>query len=656
MNKRTRTKQHRWPLIVCGLLFCSGIAAAVSLPPTEHFSKFDEIFSVRISPGGEYLAFMTKVEGRNRVIVYDREKKDAVNQIFFTGSNEEVGEYYWSSNERLVVGIQRFIPSMREQPFVGGELFAVNVNGRKERRIFTFRLPPGKRKSRSPNNGVGFGGWAMMLDPLPDEPNYVLIRTISFSGARSGVYKLHTFNSSMRRIAQLPSGAGEVLLDDEDQVRYAWGMTEYYEQFLAYKAPDSLEWVELLKMPYPGGMLEPVAFTDDGKAILALDNRNGGTKAVVKASLDLKRVEMIYRDPVADVLDIKIDKDGNAYAFVSGIGKPELHYLDPNHERAEVTQSLRATFPDSRVEIVNATSNGSLQVIHVSSDRNPGFYYLFDKKAGGLIPFSGMRPWINQDLSGSVAPIEFKARDGLHITGLLTIPPGQTGEALPLVVNPHGGPHGPFDAWGYDKQSQFLASRGYAVLQVNFRGSGGFGADFEAAGFREWGRKIQHDVIDATRYVIKNFPIDPERVAIMGASFGGYSALQASIIEPDLYKAAIGVVGVYDFNLMYSAGDIRGRFSGRRYLEKALGKDKNEFAEFSPIQRVAELKAPVLLIQGEEDDRAPVVHANKLAAELKRRGHPHEYVVIANEGHGFYKPENRVRHLELMERFLDKYL
>jgi len=213
MNRRSRNEQHRWPLIVCGLLFFSGVASAASLPPIEHFSKFDEIFSVRISPGGEYLAFMTKVNGRNRVIVYDRAKKDAVNQIFFTGSDEEVGEYYWSSNERLVVGIQRFIPSMREQPFAGGELFAVNVNGRKERRIFTFRLPPGKRKSRSPNNGVGFGGWARMLDPLPDEPNYILIRTISFSGARSGVYKLHTFNSSMRRVAQLPSGAGDVLLE-----------------------------------------------------------------------------------------------------------------------------------------------------------------------------------------------------------------------------------------------------------------------------------------------------------------------------------------------------------------------------------------------------------------------------------------------------------
>ena len=222
MNKGLRIERHRWPWIVYGLLLFAGMASASSQPPIEHFSKFDEIFSVRISPGGEYLAFMTKGDGRNRVIVYDRAKKDAVNQIFFTGSNEEVGEYYWSSKDRLVVGIQRFIPSMREQPFAGGELFAVNVDGKKDKRIFTFRLPPGKRKSRSPNNGLGFGGWAMMLDPLPDEPNYVLIRTISFSGARSGVYKLHTFNSSMRRVAQLPSGAGEVLLDDEDQARYAW--------------------------------------------------------------------------------------------------------------------------------------------------------------------------------------------------------------------------------------------------------------------------------------------------------------------------------------------------------------------------------------------------------------------------------------------------
>ena len=306
MNTQPKVRLQRH-LFAFGLLLFGALGAASSIPPIEHFSKFDEIFSVRISPGGEYLAFMTKVDGRNRVIIYDRAKKDAINQIFFTGSNEEVGEYYWSSKDRLVVGIQRFIPSMREQPFAGGELFAVNVDGKKDKRIFTFRLPPGKRKSRSPNNGLGFGGWAMLLDPLPDEPNHVLIRTISFSGARSGVYKLHTSNSSMRRIAQLPSGAGEVLLDADERARYAWGMTEYYEQFLAYKAPDSLEWVELLKMPYPGGMLEPIAFTDDGKAILALDNRDGGTKAVVKASLDLKQVEMIYRDPVADVLDIKID-------------------------------------------------------------------------------------------------------------------------------------------------------------------------------------------------------------------------------------------------------------------------------------------------------------------------------------------------------------
>ena len=169
----------------------------------------------------------------------------------------------------------------------------------------------------------------------------------------------------------------------------------------------------------------------------------------------------------------------------------------------------------------------------------------------------------------------FEARDGFQRSGPADNarqrdPNGK----IPLLVHPHGGPHGPYDEWIYNSLVQYLANGGYAVLQVNFRGSGGHGADFEAAGFRQWGRAIQHDIIDGAKYALDNFSLDAERVGIVGASFGGYSALQSAILEPDFFKATVGIVGVYDFKLMYTNGDIRGRRSGRKYLEKALGRDE----------------------------------------------------------------------------------
>ena len=229
-------------------------------------------------------------------------------------------------------------------------------------------------------------------------------------------------------------------------------------------------------------------------------------------------------------------------------------------------------------------------------------------------------------------------------------------EFTPVVVMPHGGPHGPFDTWNYDSKAQYLAHLGMAVVKVNFRGSGGYGGDFEAQGYREWGRKIQYDIVDAARAAIDRFGLNGEKVGIMGGSFGGYSALQASIVEPDLFKAAVGVVGIYDLPLMYGAGDIRGRFSGRRYLEKAIGRDKEEFRRYSPVMRADELKAPVMLIQGEKDKRAPVEHADVMAEALEDLGHPHEYIIMPNEDHGFYKPENRIRYFELFGRFLSDNL
>lgn len=223
------------------------------------------------------------------------------------------------------------------------------------------------------------------------------------------------------------------------------------------------------------------------------------------------------------------------------------------------------------------------------------------------------------------------------------------------MVFPHGGPASR-DYWEYNAEAQFLANRGYAVLQVNFTGSTGYGKGFEEAGYRHWGDLIMEDIIDGTQWMIDIGVANKSKVCIMGVSFGGYSALMAPTIEPDLYKCAVSIVGVSDLELMWEEGDINETVFGRNYLMDAIGKDENELKMFSPVNRAHLLKAPVLLMQGGEDERVPEIHYEAMIDTLKKQNHSYETFYRANEGHGFYNEKNRIEYLKAIEKFLAKYI
>ena len=225
-----------------------------------------------------------------------------------------------------------------------------------------------------------------------------------------------------------------------------------------------------------------------------------------------------------------------------------------------------------------------------------------------------------------------------------------------MVVLPHGGPHGIYDNWGYDSDAQFLASRGYGVLQVNYRGSGGRGRDFIESGYEEWGGKMQDDVADGVKWAIDSKLADANRICTYGASYGGYAALMQPIRYPGMYKCAIGYVGVYDLEVMKTEGDIKDRASGRRYLDRVLGTDEAKLKAWSPAQNVDKIKVPVFLVQGSVDKRVPMEQFNALKDAFKTAGTPIETMVVQGEGHGFYKPENRAELYRRMEAFLSKYI
>jgi dipeptidyl aminopeptidase/acylaminoacyl peptidase len=254
---------------------------------------------------------------------------------------------------------------------------------------------------------------------------------------------------------------------------------------------------------------------------------------------------------------------------------------------------------------------------------------------------------------GERRPFELDASDGVKLHGYLTLPQGREPKRLPLVVLPHGGPHGIYDDWRFDEEAQLLASRGYAVLQLNFRGSGGYGRRFIESGYRQWGARMQQDLSEATRAAIERGFADQKRVCIYGASYGGYAALMGAVRDPDLYRCAIGYAGVYDLRMMYQRGDIQQTLFGERYLALAIGSDANELAQRSPVAQVEKIKAAIMLIHGGQDRRVPIAHANAMRKALDGRHYKYEWFTEATEGHGFYREDHRIELYQRMLAFLD---
>jgi dipeptidyl aminopeptidase/acylaminoacyl peptidase len=335
---------------------------------------------------------------------------------------------------------------------------------------------------------------------------------------------------------------------------------------------------------------------------------------------------------------------------------PKISYIDPNLPAAKLHMALSLKFPGSYVNFINFSEDGNVLLFSVSSDRDPGAYYLIDTHGYKVHKLFSPRPWIQPTRMGERRPLHFKASDGTELEAILTLPPGAGESQLPMVLLPHGGPHGVSDDWFFDNDAQFLASRGYLVLQVNYRGSSGRGRAFEQAGYLQWGARIQQDLIDGVRWAINERYADPQRICVYGASFGGYSAMMTAIRAPELFKCAVGYAGIYDLAMMYKKGDIRMDKSGRSYLTSVIGKDDADLAANSPDKLADKITVPVLLVHGEDDERAPFAQAKAMRSALESAHRPYQWLTKPGEAHGFSSEKNVAEFYRTLEAFLGKYI
>ncbi|MBW3515824.1 S9 family peptidase [Shewanella sp. NKUCC01_JLK] len=635
--------------------FAANSSNANALSQAQLFSKGDEYSDVKISPTGKYLSAITSVEGKNVLLVLDTQTKKLLNAIRFP-DNAQVGDYEWANSERLVLA-KEYLKGWQDTPIYYGELMAVNADGSRKAYLFGFESGEQQTGSNIKKN-TPMRASAFILDPLPDDERYMLVNAIPWNDRinldfelSQDVYRVDLFNGTRKRITGSPIGRARFMTDHDGEVRFVAGEDKQNITKVFYRKDGN--WVNTDKLNLGLADFKPLSFADDKNTIYAAGRSQGETLGVYKINLETGDKTEIIQDENVDPSNFWINgTNKQLYAVEFENGYPSYAFVDNEDSHAKLLKDLLGALPGHQVRIVSETRDAAKLVVLAFNDRNPGDYYIFDTKTLKLEYLAAAKKWLDPEQMADVKPISFTSRDGKQLHGYLTLPFGKEAKNLPLVVNPHGGPHGIRDWWGFDPQNQYLASQGIAVLQVNFRGSGGYGDQFERAGYQKWGSDIQHDIIDATQYVIDQGFADKERICIVGGSFGGYSALQSAVLAPDMFKCAIGVAGVYDLELMFNKGDVANSRSGTSYLKDVLGQDKAVLKAMSPSENVGKLKANILLVHGGEDDRAPIEQLESLEKGLKAHNYPYQKLVMDNEGHGFYNDEHRAKYYEQMLSFL----
>ena len=638
---------------VVPLVFLLAIPAGAA--SIEELFERPKITHIKVSPTGDYLGLRIFEDGKHSVLFLDRASHETLGSLQYLGESE-IGDFFWANNERVVAHVYQL--EGQEAPKNYGELIAGNYDGSRAEVIFGYRS--GERRTASVLNKKDHEyAWGSVIDPLPENKELVLISSQSMSaslGRRPSAELLDVYSGKMKqRVHSAKFAGGRFLADHEGVVRLVSGSDENLNLHAEGLPAGAEEWIEIDTARFNRSFW-PVAITDDSKSAYVLARVDSDKRGLHKLSLDGSEYKKIYVNDSVDITSVHLTPDGRSvYAMRIDKDYPSYLVMSKTHEEAIVFKQLLQLFPGQSVSITSDSEDGRFWIVNTSSDVDPGTYYLLDREESSMRPLFRTLPDINADDLSKVEPIAFESFDGLNITGYFTPAKGSGGKVAPMVVLVHGGPRSR-DYWEYDPYVQTLATRGFSVLQINFRGSSGFGDQFLHAGDRHWGDHIQQDIIAGTRWAIAQGKAEAGKVCIMGASFGAYSALQSAILEPELYACAVANAGIYDLELMYKEGDIEDLYDGEAYLNEVIGRDEEQLKKFSPVHNVAALQIPLFIAHGREDDRAPYEHAQHLMKALDDHDKDYDAFIRRNEEHGFYDIENQVEYMEKAIKFLQKHL
>lgn len=600
--------------------------------PIQEFFRNPERTAYSLSPNGEYWAFLAPYENRQNIFVQKIGSSEAKRVTNVT--DRDLSGFFWSTDDRL--------------------LYVRDFGGDENFHLFSVKIDGSEEKDLTPFQGVR----AQIIDELAEDDDHILVGLNKRVPEVFDPYRINIHTGELTLVAENPGNISEWLTDHQGRIRVAMA-TDGVNSTMLYRDDEKSAFKAVLTTNFKETVAPMYFDFQDENVLYTISNRGRDKAAIVRMEARTgKELEVLFEHPEVDVSFMSYSRKRKVPTTISyTTWKREYKFLDKEVET--LYRRLEKEFPNHEVAITSTNKNEDKFIVRTYSDRSLGSFYFYDKNSDKIEKITDVSPWIKEEELAPMKPIQFQSRDGLTIHGYLTLPLGMDAKNLPVVVNPHGGPWAR-DAWTYNPEVQFLANRGYAVLQLNFRGSTGYGRSFWEASFKQWGLTMQDDVTDGVNWLIGQGIADSNRVAIYGGSYGGYCTLAGIAFTPDLYACAIDYVGVSNlFSFMNTIPPYWELY--REMLYEMVGNPSNEADSLrmratSPVFHVDKIKAPLLIAQGAKDPRVNQAESDQIVEALQKRGVDVKYILKENEGHGFRNEENRFEFYGEMEAFLKEHL
>ncbi|MEM6819848.1 MAG: S9 family peptidase [Pseudomonadota bacterium] len=638
-------------LVACAVLAPSGFAEPISI---EAFATLPEFADLEVAPGGKYVAVRVNIDNAYRVAVIDISGEQL--QLVYSLREDETFSaswFRWASPDRLIVSIG----------FVGarGGLGRVDTE---ERRLFSVKMGEHEMVPvfYTRRNDVPVQIQDDVVSFLPDDPERILVQYNRSNPAEPLVYSANITTSTRHsRVLAKRRNIRDWTADNAGNIRIARGLTPKRTRVLEFRLDGEKRWKDFShRVADPSAVFWPAGFAADPNTVYVVSNHELDPAGLYTFDLETDTFgELIFNHPSVDISSVRINADNGEISNVNFVDAQAETVWFSKSEINQALGELGEKFPNRSVTTYGISSDRNHAIARLSGNKDPGQFLIYNHVDRQVKLLPSQYPGLQGVSLANTVVTEYEAHDGLTIPAFITLPTGisSLNEArnLPFIINPHGGPAAR-DFLRFSFDVQFLASRGYGVLQMNFRGSSGYGTEFRDAGKKEWGQAMQDDITDGVGWLINQGIADPERIAIVGGSYGGYAALMGVVKEPDLFQCAVSFAGVTDLpkvirtSSRYVDGKYRTRFIGD------LWKDRKMLAENSPARRAAEIQVPVLLMHGEKDTVVDVKQSEDMADELARADKPHEFIVFPDGDHHLSLYENRYRYLAETERFLGQCL
>lgn len=629
---------------VAGLTALAGVAGAAI--PVEQFAAGAQMEAPHISPDGNRLAYVTTMAGERRVMLRDLRSGELHPVLRGTASGFRVTRCAFKSNTRLLCHFQGVVRGGGTQLFPASRLVALDVDGSAVRVLFQ-NAGAGDRAISHAQYQDRIVAW------LPDDPHHVLIELTDRDGIFPSVYRVDVDSGTAQLEVRPRAPIIDWIADHEGVVRFGYGFRGTTALYVVRAGPlDSWRTLEQFQR-FTRARFDPLAFGASPNHLYVMAPE--GQRAAIW-QLDLDRandMHLVFSRPEVDV-DALIEwpTDWHVAGFQYQTDRPYIHYIDPQAEAVE--GMLDQKLPGTYHRVVDATPDGSRLVVMSSSDVVPPRYDMMVTATHALTALGAENPDLPSEGLATMKSVTVPGPGGIRIPGYLTLPHGATaGHPLAAIVFPHGGPRAR-DSWGFDPLLQFMVSRGYAVLQLNFRGSTGFGEKWEDAGHQAWGTIMNDDITAGAHWLIAQRIADPARMCIVGWSYGGYAALIGVIKQPQLYRCAVSIAGVADLSQL--ASDAARFYGGRAAALESTGDDKAELKAESPLRHADSIRVPVLLVHGEEDTTVLATQSREMARALEKSHVPHELLLIKGGEHSLLGPDMRLALYRELEIFLAQNL